>query len=124
MRTASAASKATEASEQYEHLSLGLASLQIDELFEIQDQDDQGDRPRTVPERRELQSAGLSSLHQDEIGVNRLQSADAGLTSLQQDQIEVNGAYYKIVEIQNEPQEDDKSLYSIKSVIMVRIIIF
>ena len=120
MRTASAASKTTEASEQHDHLSLGLASLQIDELVEIQD--DQGDRPRTVPERRELQSAGLSSLHQDEIGVNRLQSA--GLTSLQQDQIEVNGANYKIVEIQNEPQEDDKSLYSIKSVIMVRIIIF
>ena len=120
MRTASKASKATEASEQHEHLSLGLASLQIDELFEMQD--DQGDRPRTVPERREFQSAGLSSLHQDEIGVNRLQSA--GLTSLQQDQIEVNGANYKIVEIQNEPQEDDKSLHSIKSVILVSIIIF
>ena len=100
MRTASAASKATEASEQYEHLSVGLASLQIDELVEIQD--DQGDRPRTVPERRELQSAGLSSLHQD--------------------QIEVNGANYKATEIQNELQEDDKSLNSIKSIIMVSII--
>ena len=87
MRTESAASKATEASEQHEYLSIGPASLQ-----EIQD--DQGDRPRTVPERREIQSAGLSSLQRDEIGVNRLQSADAGLTSLQQDQIEVNGAYY------------------------------
>ena len=115
MRTASAASKATEASEQHEYLSIGPASLQ-----EIQD--DQGDRPRTVPERRELQSAGLSSLQRDEIGVNRLQSA--GLTSLQQDQIEVNGANYEIVEIQNEPQEDDKSLHSIKSVILVSIIIF
>ena len=61
MRTASGVSRDTKASE---NLSVGFESIHIDEL--VENQDDQEERPRTGPERNELQSAGLASVQQDE----------------------------------------------------------
>ena len=61
MRTASGVSRDTKASE---NLSVGFESIHIGEL--VENQDDQEERPRTGPERNELQSAGLASVQQDE----------------------------------------------------------
>ena len=61
MRTASGVSRDTKASE---NLSAGFESIHIGEL--VENQDDQEERPRTGPERNELQSAGLASVQQDE----------------------------------------------------------
>ena len=61
MRTASGVSRDSKASE---NLSVGFESIHIDEL--VENQDDQEERPRTGPERNELQSAGLASVQQDE----------------------------------------------------------
>ena len=101
MRTASGISKVSEASE---HQSVGPSSLQIDEL--VENQDDQEERPRTGPERIDLQSAALASIQNDEIVIN--------------------GVNHKSTELQLE-QEHDKSsqsckgLQSFKSENMVRI---
>ena len=61
MRTASGVSRDSKASE---NLSVGFESIHIGEL--VENQDDQEERPRTGPERNELQSAGLASVQQDE----------------------------------------------------------
>ena len=56
MRTASGVSQANE------HQSIGPSSRHLDEP--VENQDDQEERPKTGPERSELQSAGLASIQQ------------------------------------------------------------